>query len=167
MECIKCGHQNAPDQKNCEVCKLYLPSLERSENGLAHPIYERYLEFRHAVADLVGGKTTGAEFSRFLDDVSFKMAQKEQEIRQLEIPPDALDEFREELEVGFEGIDLYNKALLHFRQYVASNDATFAGLGLELAWQGNEKINEARLLNRKARQATSDEDFAEESATSE
>jgi hypothetical protein len=151
VECIKCGHVNGDERESCENCNLYLPGLEKGEDGLAHPVYDRYLVFRNAVRELLDGRWSVDDFKRFLDDQSFKMAQKEQEIRELEIPPDALEDFREELEIGFEGIDLYNKALVHFRQYVSTLDNAYARSGLELAWAGNEKINEARLVNRKSR----------------
>lgn len=161
MECIKCGHQNEEGREACEGCGLVLATLEYNEKGEADPVYDRYLVFRNAVMSALDGRSTSDEFKRFLDDESFKMAQKEQEIRQLEIPPEALEEFREELEVGFEGIDRYNKALLHFRQYSASGDAAFARSGLDLAWAGNEKINEARRLNRKNRAVETEPPVAE------
>ena len=151
MECIKCGHQNGEGHEKCAGCGLLLASLQLTEGGQADTVYERYLVFRNAVLNALEARWTADDFKRFLDDESFKMAQKEQEIRQLEIPPDALDEFREELEVGFEGIELYNKALFHFRQYSTGGDVAFARSGLDLAWAGNEKINEARRLNRKNR----------------
>lgn len=160
MECIKCGHDNAADRQTCEICNLDLTSLEYTAQGEAHPVYDRYLVFRNAVSRLVDARWTEEDFKRFLDDESFKMAQREQEIRELEIPPEALEDFREELEVGFEGIDLYNKALLHFRQYLSAHDLAFARSGLELAWAGNEKINEARRLNRRNRVETEDEPAA-------
>lgn len=169
MECIKCAHPNGEGQQTCEGCGLNLATLQYTESGAADPVYDRYLVFRNAVRDVLEGRSAAESFKRFLDEESFKMAQKEQEIRQLEIPPDALEEFREELEVGFEGIELYNKALFHFRQFSTSGDGAFARSGLDLAWAGNEKINEARRLNRKNRAATPDEapaaDGAEAAAT--
>ncbi len=156
MECIKCGTQNPDGSQNCEVCSLYLPSLQFTEQGVADPIYDRYLEFRSAVKKLVDHDWTTPQFARFVDEISFKMAQKEREIRDLDIPQEAIDDFREELEVGFEGIELYNKAVLHFRQYLETEDLLLIKSGLELAWAGNEKINEARRLNRQSRQKLPD-----------
>lgn len=151
MECIRCGCQNREGCETCERCGLVLATLQFDEKGEADPVYDRYLVFRNALMNALEGRWTVEDLTRFLDEESFKMAQKEQEIRQLEIPPDALEEFREELEVGFEGIERYNEALLHFRQYATVGDAAFAQSGLYLAWAGNEKINEARRLNRKNR----------------
>lgn len=159
MECIKCGQANDAAE-TCGGCGLVLSTIERTESGEAHPVYDRYLVFRNAVHGALEGRIPQPDFKRFLDEESFKMAQREQEIRQLEIPPDALEDFREELEVGFEGIELYNKALFHFRQYSTSGDVTFARGGLDLAWAGNQKINEARRLNRKNRAAEPDAEGA-------
>ncbi|MBM3463384.1 MAG: hypothetical protein FJX76_14895 [Armatimonadetes bacterium] len=150
MECVKCGHQNPDGQGNCAVCGLVLATIEQTEGGAVHPVYDRYVAIRKACEAAGGGGPMDA-FKRFLDETSFKMAQKEQEIREIDIPPDAMDGLREELEVGFEGIDLYNQSLIQFRQFSTTSDPNFLRNGLELAWQGNERINEARRINRRNR----------------
>lgn len=151
MECVKCGHENPGELTRCAVCGLLLASIEHTKDGAVHPVYDRYVNMRKA-CERIGTGGDIDDFKRFLDEVSFKMAQKEQEIREVDIPAEAMETLREELEVGFEGIDLYNKALLAFRQFVGSKDPNFLRTGLEMAWLGNEKINLARRINRRNRE---------------
>jgi hypothetical protein len=147
---------NETKAENCTTCGLYLPGIERTEGGLAHPVYVLYTRLRTMGQSALKGEISKEEYKKFLDEMSIKMARREQSIRELEIPPEALDDFRQELEVGFEGIDLYNRALVNFRQFSVTGEASYMTAGLEFAWQGNEKINEARLINRRNRAATGD-----------
>lgn len=151
MECVKCGQANDGGVEKCTVCGLALATIEHTEDGAVHPVYESYVRLRKAAERVAGGADGMDDYKRFLDEISFRMAQKEQEIREIDIPPDAVESLKDELEVGFEGIDLYNQSLLHFRQFVTSRDSGLLRSGLELAWAGNEKINEARRINRSNR----------------
>jgi len=156
VECIKCGHDNPADQEVCSVCKLVQSSVEHVEDGSAHPVYHLYVKLRKGCEAVASGASSPQEFKKFLDDVAFKMARNEQELREVDIPPETMDGLREELEVGFDGIALYNQAMQKFHEYADKPDAVTMRTGLELAWAGNDKINQARLINRRNRQAASD-----------
>jgi len=161
VDCVKCGHSNPAEQERCQVCGLVLATIEAADDGGVHPVYDRYVRIRQMCEGVATGSLSIDDFKRTLDEMSFKMAQKEQEIREIDIPPEAADSLREELEVGFEGIELYNQAVLQFRQFVNTKSPQQLKDGLELAWAGNEKINEARRINRRNREVMEAEVEAE------
>ena len=91
------------------------------------------------------------EYADFLGNISNTLAQKEQEIREIEIPEEAFEDFREELEMGFMGIELYNDGIAEMKIYVEDKDSAHIDYGLQLIADGNERINEAMRINRENR----------------
>jgi len=84
------------------------------------------------------------------------LARKEQEIRDIEIPSEAYEDFRAELELGFQGIEMYNRGIATMRLYLADKNPAHVHEGLELILDGNEAINEAMRLNRENRRKMED-----------
>jgi hypothetical protein len=114
-------------------------------------VNERYLQLKEAGDKVRGGIWTIEEYGTFLDNISRILMQKEQEIREIEIPPEAIEEFREELEIGFAGIELYNNGIAHMKVFLEDRNPEHIDYGLDLVKDGNEKINEAMRINRENR----------------
>ncbi|MFP4498380.1 MAG: hypothetical protein ACLFQV_09240 [Vulcanimicrobiota bacterium] len=111
----------------------------------------RYNQLREAVEKIKSGEWSIDEYADFIENIAEALAQKETEIRDIEIPEEAYDDFAEELEVGFNGIALYNEGVSHMMLYLEDENVEHLDYGLELAYQGNEQINEAMCINRRNR----------------
>lgn len=122
-----------------------------TESAGHQKVNERYLQLKEAGEKVTSGAWTVEEYAAFLDHIARVLAQKEQEIRDIEIPPEAFEDFRQELEIGFSGIELYNNGINTMRGYLNDDDTTHIEEGLELIREGNEMINEAMRINRENR----------------
>lgn len=151
--CTRCGTQN-PDNKNyCVNCNSALPAIPASAQVPKSPsfVMERYNQLKEAADLVMNGEWTIEEYGEFLENLAQVLAQKEQEIRDIEIPEEAYEDFEEELSVGFEGITLYNEGIAHMMLYLDDQDPTHIEDGLELVYQGNNNINDAMKINRQNR----------------
>jgi hypothetical protein len=147
--CVKCGQHNAPGQNYCHQCNTLLPKISDSVQESSHQKKnERYLQLKEAGDKVLSGAWTLEEYAAFLDNISRVLSMKEQEIRDMEIPPEAIEDFRQELEVGFSGIQLYNQGIVTMKLYLDDQDSTHLQEGLEMVREGNELINDAMRINR-------------------
>ena len=151
MLCIKCGHINPPGSNYCQKCNAILPKMAQTEVAPPPKVNERYNQLRNAGDRVKSGEWTVDEYSDFLAGISNALAQKEMEIREIEIPEESYEDFREELEIGFSGIELYNQGISEMRLYIEDLDPARIDCGLELIADGNDRINEAMRINRENR----------------
>jgi hypothetical protein len=63
----------------------------------------------------------------------------------------------QEVLLSFEGLEDYDAGCQQFFLYCEDGDLSRLDAGLELIWQGNEKINEAMRLNRQFRKSLEEE----------
>jgi len=151
--CVKCGHSNPPNQNFCEKCNASLPKIvEQSKIEVPLRVNERFNQLKEAGDKVLSGEWTVEQFAEFLEHIYQILVQKEQEIREIEIPQETFDDFRDELETGFAGIELYNQGLAEMNAYVQDLNSEHIEYGLQLVNEGNEKINEAMRINRENRQ---------------
>ncbi len=111
-------------------------------------VNQRLLEAEEAAQKAASGEWTPEEFEDFIEELSQALQKREEDIRQIEIPPEAVEDFREELEVGFRGIQLWHEGVARMALFTEEMDVTHLEEGLELCGQGNEHINEAMRINR-------------------
>ena len=151
--CVKCGHQNQDGVNQCESCGAAVPLMAQQGQREPEPemVNERLLELENAAKKAVSGEWTSEQLGAFLGDIQQKLAEREQAIREIEIPPEAVEDFREELEVGFTGIQLYNEGVKRMILFVEDPDVSHIEEGLDLVRQGNDHINEAMRINRENR----------------
>lgn len=151
--CTRCGAQNPDNKKYCVNCQAVLPNIPSATQSpkLPETVMERYYQLREAGDLVVNGEWTVEEYGEFLENISQVLAKKEHEIRDIEIPEEAYDDFSEELEVGFNGIALYNEGIAHMMLYLEDEDPENIEYGLQLVYEGNESINQAMKVNRENR----------------
>lgn len=151
--CTRCGAQNQDNLKYCTSCNSVLPNIPAATQFPKAPDYvmERYSQLKEAGELVLSGEWTIEEYGEFLENVSKVLADKEQEIRDIEIPEEAYEDFSDELEVGFEGIAMYNEGIAHMMLYLEDQNPEHIEYGLELVHQGNERINNAMRINRENR----------------
>lgn len=153
MICIKCGHTNTFGQKFCTGCNAVLPKMTHVPQATAEPSFvnERYLRIQAASEQVLRGESNVEDYAVFLDEVYEALSVKEQEMRSIEIPPETFEDFREELEVGFAGIEMYFEGVRTLQLYVEQQDSSHIEAGLELIREGNELVNQAMRINRENR----------------
>jgi len=149
--CLKCGYKNSAGANYCERCSAALPKMTQTETGPPPKVNERYMQLKEAGEKVKNGEWTIEEYGKFLGEIQQVLALKESEIREIEIPEEAIEEFSEELEVGFNGIELYNQGISNMMLYLEDQNPDHIDYGLELVNDGNEKINEAMRINRENR----------------
>jgi hypothetical protein len=122
--------------------------MEQTKIPVPSKVNERFNQLQDAGDKVKSGEMTVEAYADFLENVSQVLQQKEMEIREIEIPEEAFEDFREELEVGFAGIELYNQGIAEMKAFVQDLNPEHIDYGLELVHEGNEKINEAMRINR-------------------
>lgn len=112
---------------------------------------QRLREAEEAAEKAASGEWSNEQFAEFIDGLSQTLQEREEQIRQIEIPPEAVEDFREELEVGFTGIQLWHEGVARMALFAEDMDVAHLEEGLEICRQGNEHINEAMRINRENR----------------
>ncbi|MGI5844223.1 MAG: zinc ribbon domain-containing protein [Candidatus Xenobium sp.] len=155
MLCVKCGFQNSGGAKYCSKCNAQLPRVLHGPQEEVEPdtprVQDRLQQIEAAAARAASGEWNPEEFGRFLEETAGILAEKEQAIRDIPIPDEAVEDFREELEVGYMGIDLYTQGVQRMFDFVAETNPLILEEGLELVRQGNEFVNQAMRINRENR----------------
>lgn len=127
--------------------KAQLPQ-ETAQAPEPERVNERLMQLEDAARKAAEGEWSQEELGEFLDGIIRILNEREQQIREIEIPPEAVEDFREELEVGFSGIQLYTEGVQRMLLFVEDPNPTHLEEGLDLARQGNDHINEAMRINR-------------------
>jgi len=152
--CVKCGFQNAEGANYCSQCHAQLlrvaPVAAQAEPE-APRVQDRLQQIAAAVARVTSGEWNPDEFAQFLEETAQILAEKERAIREITIPDEAAEDFREELDIGYAGIELYNQGVQRMFDFLSDGDADHLEAGLELVRQGNEHVNDAMRINRENR----------------
>jgi hypothetical protein len=129
-----------------------LPKVQQSSEFVPPPFVDgRYQKVKIAADKILANESSPEEFAEFIDTTIEFLSEKEANIRQVEIPPEALEDFREELETGLTGIDLFYQGLTEMRTYLEDSDVEHINAGLEIVREANRLLNEALTINRKNR----------------
>jgi hypothetical protein len=143
------GDQTLQDPSMSKL-KAQLPQ-ETAQAPEPERVNERLIQLEDAARKTAEGEWSAEELGEFLDGIIRILNEREQQIREIEIPPEAVEDFREELEVGFSGIQLYTEGVQRMLLFVEDPNPAHLEEGLELARQGNDHINEAMRINRENR----------------
>lgn len=112
-------------------------------------VIDRHLtEIEEACQRVASGEWTTDQFADYVDQLAEKLQERENFIRQIEIPPEAIEDMRQELEVGFAGIANWNDGVARMAQFIDEPEIAYLEEGLELCRQGNDLLNEAMKINR-------------------
>lgn len=113
------------------------------------PVIDQHLvEVEDACQKILSGEWDADQFGDYIDNLAEKLQERENFIRQIEIPPEAIEDMREELEVGFAGIAHWNDGVARIAQFLDEPEIAHLEEGLEICRQGNEMLNEAMRINR-------------------
>ena len=158
MLCPKCGFDIQAGVFCCAKCGTKIPRfMQEADSTPQHvSINSRLQVIEAAVRNVQEGEWELERFLEFLQDLHGVLSAKEQEIRDIVIPEENRDEFKDELTMGFSGISLYNRGIARMLTYNGDNVEVLEA-GLDLVRQGNERINEAMRINRSNRNKLEEE----------
>lgn len=105
-------------------------------------------EVEDACQRVASGEWNAEQFGEYIEQLAVKLQEREDFIRQIEIPPEAIEDMREELEIGFSGIAHWNDGVARMSQFIDEPDIAHLEEGLEFCRQGNDLLNDAMRINR-------------------
>ncbi len=150
LVCVRCGTENTEGVKFCINCQSVLPQIPAASRPPSTPemIMDRFYQVEEAVKSIRSEEWTIDEFADYMENMAEVLAQKEEDIRSIDLPDDLYEEFAEELEIGFEGMALFIEGVNHLIDYVDDPNPEHLEYGLDLCRKGGEKVNEAIRLNK-------------------
>ncbi len=159
MFCPKCGFDNREGVFCCVKCGTKIPQfMQQTASEEEQPSgHDRLRQFEEAVDNVRNGAWSLEQFDKFLHDINEVLTAKEREIHDIAIPEEASAEFKEELEIGFSGIALYNQGIAQMMKYVTTGEEKYLDSGISYVRKGNERILEAMRVNRENRDKLEEE----------
>ncbi len=125
----------------------------RKETGpLIDRVTGRYEQFRQAAERARAGEWNAEEFEAFLLHLYDILTAKAVDCRAFIEESRYREEAPDEVDRGLRGLDLYEVGMHEMWLYLEDGDPGHLDSGLEMLWEGNEKINEAMRLNRDSRE---------------
>lgn len=151
--CLKCGAANE-ESNHCGQCGAKLSKLSTSISGQATFTRQRikYELLKTQLQQLETGELTWEAFASwyagFCDEVAAGMHYLIECIQQSHGPGwSYVDEFPEEAEATFAGLELYESALNQFGQAIEEENLPGAQAALATFLQGSERFNDALAFN--------------------
>lgn len=155
--CMQCGAQSHKGAKSCSSCGAILPRMDTSSMVTVDKIAGRFQQFKDAVDRVKTGQWQSEEFFDFLQNIYALLADKRSGTEQL-IQETGYEEYSDdEVRQGRDGMDHYEMGMQEMSLFVEDGDTAHLDHGLDLIWQGNERINDAMRINRAERKKLEDE----------
>lgn len=152
MLCVKCGYDNPPGSTSCLNCKVMLSNInfyKMLEPAVRNSRLKKIQEYCEGV---LKEAVSVEEFALFLSSTYQHLVKLGEEIRDI-VHEEDYDSFSpDEVEKGYEGMQLYEEGLSHIYLYVEDLNEEHIREGLEMVSKGNEYINKAMTLNREFRE---------------
>jgi dGTP triphosphohydrolase len=155
---MHCGAQNEQGSKHCGQCQAALPKMDYSAMMVTHQaVNGRYNQFREAAERVKRGEWSAQEMAEFLQNMARILEEKAQAAIDYINSCNYYEDNQEEVDLGLEGIQDYEAGMTEMYAFTEDGDLTHLDRGLEMIFQGNEKINEAMRRNREARKRLEEE----------
>lgn len=100
----------------------------------------------------MSGEWAPEDLKEFLVQIAGLLGEKAREVRELLEESGYQNESPEEVEQGLGGIEHYERGMQEMWRFFEDGDAGHLQQGLELIWEGNERINKAMIINRESRE---------------
>ena len=162
--CHICGHKNSPEINHCEKCGARLPKLDtRTAGGVATARQTgKYERLRSAVMKVKTGEQSWMDFQEwfktFYEDIMGRIQGLVDSIHQSHGPGwNYYEEFTEEVESTFSGVEDYETSLNQVWQAIETSDLVLAQSAVKLFLRGAEKLNDALVLNSETQRKIEDE----------
>ncbi|MDQ7823570.1 MAG: zinc ribbon domain-containing protein [Candidatus Eremiobacteraeota bacterium] len=152
MICIKCGYENAVGSNYCDQCFSPLPRLELFQVFEPTIVTGRVKKIQTHCEMIQKTEITPEEFSEFVTVTYEELTRISGEIQEIVDSAGYRDISPDEVEIGYEGMTLYEQGLQEIYLYVEDMNPEHFSAGMEMINQGNLKINEAMKINRDNRE---------------
>ncbi len=159
--CLKCGYNNSDDSNYCEKCGAVLPKINK---GVMRParakITKNYEIIKTKVEQLLANEIDYDEYYKTLDRLYEKIEEAGNAVENTEISEELYPYFKEQIEIGLTGIDLFLQAINELRTLPELLDVLYdpnsspevienitqeiekvKNLGLEMAAEATEHLN--------------------------
>ncbi|MFN3995175.1 MAG: zinc-ribbon domain-containing protein [bacterium] len=114
--CVKCGNTNPDGENFCLKCGAPLP---RVSQAVARParvkITKNYDIIKLKVEQLLSYEISTDEYLEVLDNIYQKIEEASSTVENLEVPEDLMPYFKEQIEIGLTGIDMFLQAIQELR----------------------------------------------------
>ena len=148
--CLVCGSENQPNQKNCAKCHAVIPKMDYSTSTSAITggrVTGRFELFQDAVRKLKMAEWTPDEFGHLVENMQNLLGNLASSYVMFVEESGHADNSIDEVEMCFSGIEDYEAGMATLISYLDTGDMSLLDTGLQLIWDGNEKINEGQRLN--------------------
>lgn len=152
--CIVCGANNDFTANLCGKCGAKLPKLDQrtASMGTATRSTVKYEKFREQVIKVKTGALSWVDFADwfqdFYDDIVARIKFLVDSIHQSHGEGwNYYEEFTEEVETAFAGVEDYENALNQTWDAIEAQDLVRVQAALKLFLQGAERLNDALVLN--------------------
>ena len=117
----------------------------------------RFQQFKDAVERVRSGQWASDDFLEFLQNIYTLLTEKRMSAEQL-IQESGYEEYAEdEVRQGRDGMDHYEMGMQEMSLFLEDGEMAHLDQGLDLIWQGNERLNDAMRINRAERKKLEDE----------
>ena len=114
--CLKCGYNNSDNSNYCEKCGAVLPKINK---GVMRParakITKNYEIIKNKVEQLLANEIDYDEYYKTLDRLYEKIEEAGIAVENTEISEELYPYFKEQIEIGLTGIDLFLQAINELR----------------------------------------------------
>jgi hypothetical protein len=159
--CIKCGYNNSDNSNYCEKCGAVLPKINKVIIRPARAkITKNYEIIKTKVEQLLANEIGYDEYYKTLDRLYQKIEEAGIAVENTEISEEIYPYFKEQIEIGLTGIDLFLQAINELRALPELLDVLYdpnsnpevienitqeiekvKNLGLEMAAEATEHLN--------------------------
>lgn len=152
--CLMCGDSNEFGTNHCKKCGAKLPKLDERTATMGSTVRStgKYDKLRNAILKVKTGEYSWAQFADwfqgFSEDITTRIQALVESINQSHGPGwNYYEEFTEEVEATFSGVEDYDIAMAQIEEAIATQDLVLAQSALKTFLRGAEKLNDACALN--------------------
>lgn len=152
MACSHCGSEYEPGSLYCRECR-YLFFGEPIQGPIPDED-ERILRLAEICESLITGDIDVPKFHEHINEFTLDQERREQEIMMVfaNVPVGMEEDFREEIDIGFQGVEACRQALSQLAEFDPALTPPMHMLkALMLFYQGTWAVKEAMRINRRNR----------------
>lgn len=146
LSCPACSFQNEAVSLYCRGCFRLL--LGHVQGNPPSELWERFVVLADVCEQVRGGRMNEKQFHLWLQTFTSEQKMRELNILALEIPYGLDEDFADELEVGFSGVEACNRGLAILAQEGVTLSYRLLD-GLYVFWRGICMVKEAMQINRR------------------
>ena len=153
MLCMRCGRDNIDNGSgHCMYCQAKLPSMSLYQ-VMNSPAMEtsRLDEVKRYCDGVLDGSVPIENFADFISATYNHLVSLSSGIYEIVEAENYIQDSPEEIESGYEGMNLWETGLMEIYAYIEDSDEAHIKNGLDMITRGNELVNVAMQINREQR----------------